>query len=424
MKRFSTLLLLALIFFTASSAYASETNGAIVTGGNAGYAWSNQAGWVNFGTTNGAIAITDAGITGYAWNSNYGWINMSPTNGGVLVAANGALLGYGWSSGLGWINFSGVSINSSGKFVGTASGANIGALTFDCANCSVVTDYRPSNFRAATPIQTSPSSGGGGGGGIIVGGGIPDHINAYNVPLVILPQQSGTLEQIVRDGKRVIFNIPKNSISSKTTIIVYEEPLVSDINLSLLPENADLVNSVFYNAIARDENNNLVISFPNYVTITLPVPESLQVFSDIGVYWLDESAGVWRKVSGVGWSVDNATATFRVNHLTKFGIFRILTELLETLPVPAVPPETLPPRGNIPQPPIESKVPGRVGESFDGETLVEEVSKENPPLFDIEVSPGPSEDKKVKTFIIIATIIVIVAGAAFYVLRRMRKKQQ
>lgn len=161
-------LILAVLLF-AAPVFASETDGTIVSGGNAGYAWSNQAGWVNFGVANGNIHITDlpaqagAGITGYAWNSNYGWINMAPSNGGITISASGALSGYAWGSSLGWVNFSGVSINSSGKFIGTASGTIMGTLSFDCNNCDVRTDFRPQNFRTTIP----PPSGGGGGGGII-----------------------------------------------------------------------------------------------------------------------------------------------------------------------------------------------------------------------------------------------------------------
>lgn len=153
-------------------AIASGTDGTIISGGNAGYAWSNNGGWVNFAPTGGNIHITDTGITGYAWNQNYGWINMAPTNGGVTNNGNGILGGNAWGSSLGWINFSGVSVNSLGKFVGQASGAAIGTLTFDCANCSVVTDWRPVSARA-TP---TPASQGGGGGG-----GLPPE--AYNPPI-------------------------------------------------------------------------------------------------------------------------------------------------------------------------------------------------------------------------------------------------
>lgn len=149
------------------SARASETNGGIITGSNEeGYAWSDTVGWINFGTANGNISISDTGITGYAWSSNYGWINMAPSNGGVEVDAIGNLSGYAWGSNVGWINFSGVSINSSGRFVGTATGDNVGTVSFNCTNCDVATDFRPRNSRTV--------SGGGataGGGGTIAGGG-------------------------------------------------------------------------------------------------------------------------------------------------------------------------------------------------------------------------------------------------------------
>jgi len=156
------ILFFLLVSFFALPAFASETDGTITSGGNAGYAWSDQTGWVNFGITNGNVHITDTGVTGNAWSSTHGWINLAPSNGGVTVAASGVLSGYAWGSSLGWINFSAVSINSSGKFIGNATGATVGTLTFDCTNCSVMTDYRPQNFRTvATP---APSGGGGGGG--------------------------------------------------------------------------------------------------------------------------------------------------------------------------------------------------------------------------------------------------------------------
>ncbi|OGG60525.1 hypothetical protein A3C89_04020 [Candidatus Kaiserbacteria bacterium RIFCSPHIGHO2_02_FULL_50_50] len=144
----------------ATGAAASETVGTVTTGGNEGFAWSDQAGWVNFGTANGAITIQDSGITGYAWIPNYGWMNMNPSNGGVSVAAGGALSGYAWSSALGWVNFSGVSINSSGVFTGQATGASIGTLTFSCTNCSVKTDYRPPALETTSTESSSGSSGG------------------------------------------------------------------------------------------------------------------------------------------------------------------------------------------------------------------------------------------------------------------------
>lgn len=143
------------LFFT-SSAYASETDGTIDATNK--YAWSENIGWINFGTGVGAgdIHITDAGITGYAWSDTTGWINMNPTSSGVTVAANGDLGGFAWGEGTGYIDFSAASISSTGIFQGTATSTVTGTITFDCTNCLVETDYRPANFRVG---------GGGGGGG-------------------------------------------------------------------------------------------------------------------------------------------------------------------------------------------------------------------------------------------------------------------
>lgn len=115
------------------------------------YAWGDKSGWINFG----GLTITDSAITGYAWNENYGWINFSAGT-GVANTTAGALSGYAWGQNTGWINFSGVSINCSGKFAGTATGNTvIGTITFDCSNCNVTTSWLPS------------SGCEGGGGGIV-----------------------------------------------------------------------------------------------------------------------------------------------------------------------------------------------------------------------------------------------------------------
>lgn len=121
------------------------TSGTILTGHT--YAWSNNVGYINFKDT----IVSDSGLSGYAWSTNNGWIKMSPTNGGVVNNGQGSLSGYAWGEGLGWINFSGVTINSSGVFTGTASGDIVGTLTFGCAHCDVQTDWR-----------VTPSGGGGG----------------------------------------------------------------------------------------------------------------------------------------------------------------------------------------------------------------------------------------------------------------------
>ncbi len=139
----------SVLLVSSSFVSASTTDGAV-----SGYAWSDKIGWVNFGTTYGDVHITDSAITGYAWNENTGRINLSPAKSGVTNNAQGTLSGYAWSEGTGWINFSGVTVNSSGIFAGTAAGDNGVNIYFSCSKCSVTTDWRPQSQR-----------GGGGGGG-------------------------------------------------------------------------------------------------------------------------------------------------------------------------------------------------------------------------------------------------------------------
>ncbi len=150
--------LLLLITVGAAQSFASETNGIINAGSNC--AWGENIGWINFGATNGNVAITDTTLTGYVWSSTYGWINLSPTNGGVTNTANGVLGGNAWSSTLGWIPFTGVTINTSGKLTGMAgtAGSTAGRINFDCRNCNVTTDWRPASVRTASSTPTTTTT--------------------------------------------------------------------------------------------------------------------------------------------------------------------------------------------------------------------------------------------------------------------------
>ncbi len=400
--------------------YASETDGTIVTGGNAGYAWSDQAGWVNFGVANGNIHITDSGITGYAWNSGYGWINMAPTNGGVTVAANGALSGYAWGSSFGWINFSGVSINSAGKFIGNATGTVIGTLTFDCDNCSVVTDYRPQNFRTTTPAPVSSGGGGGGGGGGGIpyvsgpsGQAVPAHIDAFNVPMKLFPAQSGTLTQNLTNQKTAILDIPNNISSDEITFIIQEEEISQSITTTI-----QVVGNSVFRVTAWDRANNPVHSFLKPIKITFNIPELLRGRSDLGVYFFDDAAKVWVKIPDAVFSADSVS--FYVSHLTLFAIFSPpagqagATELPPTIESPF----PLPAEPGLPAPQTEVR-------PLQEKTAAPEVtSKEAPPLFDVEIGPGPATSKKNITYYIIAAIGIIAAGIAIYILRRIKKRRQ
>jgi len=116
-----------------------------------GFAWNDNVGWINFGTTtthnNGQVYISNNELYGYAWGENIGWISMNCKNEGTCGTSqfavtqndsNGILTGYAWGENIGWINFNpaggGVTIttNTSGvnTFSGYAWGENIGWISF------------------------------------------------------------------------------------------------------------------------------------------------------------------------------------------------------------------------------------------------------------------------------------------------------
>ena len=111
------------------------------------YAWSNSAGWINFGCTNCNISVSGTKIIGYAWSENYGWISLNCENNngtctpnwGITNNGHGALSGSAWGTNTGWIDFSHVTINPQGQFTGTATGTVVGTVAFaDCgAGCGV-----------------------------------------------------------------------------------------------------------------------------------------------------------------------------------------------------------------------------------------------------------------------------------------------
>jgi hypothetical protein len=151
--------LACLLFVFATSAYASTISGSVDSTNK--YAWGNVAGYINFAPTNGGLTITDSGITGYAWSSNTGWINFDTAQSSVTNDGEGTLGGYAWDEGAGWVSFTGVTIDSSGQFNGMATGGTVRgasyAINFDCATCTVTTDWRPASSRPST----APAGGGG-----------------------------------------------------------------------------------------------------------------------------------------------------------------------------------------------------------------------------------------------------------------------
>ena len=153
------LIIFSFLFLVKGNVFASTTDGTIDAANK--YVWGENIGWVNFGTANGNVHITDAGLSGYALSETAGWINLA----NVTNDGEGNLSGYGWGENIGWINFNpangGVVINALGEFTGSALGENTGWLIFDCATSACVkTDWRPASSRAAPAQEPPPPRGG------------------------------------------------------------------------------------------------------------------------------------------------------------------------------------------------------------------------------------------------------------------------
>ncbi|MFH1769262.1 MAG: hypothetical protein ABH833_01190 [Parcubacteria group bacterium] len=169
-KSYIAFTVLTLLLLTAIPAYAGNIN-------TSSYAWGQDIGWLNWGTSEGDITVDHEKLTGYAWGENVGWIslNCSNTNSCATVdykvsnTQEGVLSGYAWGENVGWINFrptyGGGSINTAGQFMGYIWGENVGWISLNCANgtgsCSTVdfyvsTTWIPSTSGGNTGPGTQP----------------------------------------------------------------------------------------------------------------------------------------------------------------------------------------------------------------------------------------------------------------------------
>ena len=168
----------AIFSVSSSDVFASSTDGTIDS--TYKHAWTEAGGWLDFGTSQGNVHISDSALTGYGWSANFGWISLNCSNDSSCATVDykisndsaGNLSGYAWSETAGWINFNpsngGVSVNSFGEFSGYAWSENTGWIVFNCATtdtCGTVdykvkTDWRPRSARPACNNATDDDSDG------------------------------------------------------------------------------------------------------------------------------------------------------------------------------------------------------------------------------------------------------------------------
>jgi len=113
------------------------------------YAWSENAGWLNFKSSNEQVSVFNDHLEGYVWAAKVGWIRLGThTGGGTHTYTNnsagsygvnhdgsGNLSGYAWGENIGWVNFnpthSQVTLNTTtGDFNGYAWSEKVGWIHF------------------------------------------------------------------------------------------------------------------------------------------------------------------------------------------------------------------------------------------------------------------------------------------------------
>ena len=195
---FSLFLFFSFLLIT-TTVFASTTLGTIDS--TYKYAYGENVGFIDFGSTAGNVQVTDSALTGYAYGENIGWINLSG-----ITNSNGTLSGYAWGENVGFIDFSKVTIGNDGVFSGSAYGENIGWITFGTTNNKVATDWRKPSLR-----KTNSSSG----STIIYGCKDPKATN-YNAFSASKPElcKYGTVANI-----KTITTTPKITTTATTRIL-------------------------------------------------------------------------------------------------------------------------------------------------------------------------------------------------------------
>ncbi|MDD2934868.1 MAG: carboxypeptidase-like regulatory domain-containing protein [Candidatus Pacebacteria bacterium] len=314
-KNIKITLLVFVSFFLISfggDALASSTSG--VVDPIYKYAWSENVGWLNFGTSEGNIVVSDSGLTGYFWGENIGWVSLNCSNDNSCSSVDyavendgyGNLSGYAWSENTGWINFNpdygGVTIDTSGNFSGYAYSESTGWIVFNCIttdSCSSVdykikTDWRPISARSQCNNsldddndglvdypndqgcgsledndETDPVFGGG-----IISGLIP---NPNNFVEEIVPNVPEILEDVFKDIQDVTRDVAK-----KITEGIKKTPIIGTIwnifNTDKTEETVDKLVSKDTPLSMRGQWD-LMSSFALEKFVLAPLPKEIRVLA-------------------------------------------------------------------------------------------------------------------------------------------------
>ncbi len=140
------------------------------------YAWSENAGWLNFADSNAQVRVFKDHLEGYLWSENVGWIklgshadggshsytNDSSTTWGVNNDGSGNLSGLAWSENAGWINFNSanggpVAVDSTtGAFDGYAWAENMGWIHFQNSSPAYGVKLQDADLSVTKTAATNP----------------------------------------------------------------------------------------------------------------------------------------------------------------------------------------------------------------------------------------------------------------------------
>lgn len=253
MKRITWALACSVFVFSAHYAFASTTDGTVDATDH--YAWSENVGWIDFGSSAGNVHITDAALTGSAYSENVGWITLNPPSyGGVTNDGAGNLSGYAWGENVGWVDFSKVTIGSDGVFAGDAYSENIGWITFGTGNNKVSTDWRPTSARTDTSsasVSVSTPAANGGALSYGVGQGVPNPlpgavsspiITAISTTVTSIPNYSGlSVPQIQSVISRLnSFGADQSTLARITAILSSSPSTGTSVGTVMFPHNLSL----------------------------------------------------------------------------------------------------------------------------------------------------------------------------------------
>ncbi len=173
--------------------------------------------------------------------------------------------------------------------------------------------------------ETTPQTNNSGGGPAVISASPPlsPVITSIDVPLSLMPSQEGTLRKTLNNGKFINLSVPQGSITGNTVIHAAEETPAS-ANIALPADMTLLTGTVFSITAQNQENQTPVTSFAKPLAVTFTIPDLPETTTTLRLAYFDEKETVWKIIPDAVF--DRGAVRFTVDHLTRFGVFRVNEE--------------------------------------------------------------------------------------------------